>query len=331
MPLFRVDYSRPGRGVDKDEPELTGLSRFFTIFMRRFSKFVKLNLTFMIPFAVCVGMMVGLIFMPLQRYTLELQLSDSILRLSLWDLYVVPLPIILLMPFIFGMMVVARRLTNEEYCFIWSEFWHGVKDNWKQGLVNGVMVYIFYAVLSFAIVYYCNSLSEHWFNFIPLALVLLMLVAFLLAELYIPLLATSVKLKLIPLVKNALIFGIISLVKNLIVIVIIAGLFALLYFSQIMGLTLFAAMILVIVIFFSFIAYLVSYNCYPMIRDYIVKPYERKEKAANAPEVQKSEENFEYEHDELDDDDEEPEYVYYNGKMIKREELEEQFRKFDSK
>lgn len=52
LSLFKINYDKPGRGVEKDEPEKSAVMNFFTIFFRRLSKFVQLNFIFMIPCAL---------------------------------------------------------------------------------------------------------------------------------------------------------------------------------------------------------------------------------------------------------------------------------------
>lgn len=321
MSFLRPNYDRPGKGVEKDEPELSGAAKFFTIFFRRLSKFAQLNLTFMIPVVGVLLLMLVVYIMPVQRYSLEITMASNIVKLSLWELYAVPLPLILLAPFHTGVMVVTKRLANEEYAFVWSEYWKGVKDNWKQGLLNGILCYLAYLILSFSIIYYYNQLTAQWFNFIPLALVLLLLIVFVLAELYIPLMIVSVDLKFTHIVKNSIIFGIMSLFKNLLTIIILAAVLVVMFFMQTMGLTIILCGIFVATLFFSFTAYVVTFFGYPMIRDYVIKPFDRKEEASNAIEVQKDTSNYEYQNDELDDDDS-LEYVYYNGRLVKKDEIE---------
>lgn len=319
MSIFRPDYNRPGRGVEKDE-QVSPVAKFFLVFFRRLSKFITLNLTFLIPVTAVILMIAGLLMAPVHRLALEIHLPSNILQLSLWDLYVVPLPLILLAPFHTGVMVVTKRLANEEYAFIWSEYWQGVKDNWKQGLLNGILCYLAYVIFSFSLVYYFNTMSDGALTFIPLAFSILLLIVFVLAELYIPVLMVSVELKFIPLVKNAIIFGIMNFFKNLLTLGMLLVVCAVLYCTQMTGLSLMIGLFFIISLFFSVTAYITTYMTYPMINDYIIKPYKKKEEASTAAHVQQNTSDFEYEQDELDDDDG-PEYVFYNGKMVHRDEL----------
>lgn len=319
MSIFRPDYNRPGRGVEKDE-QVSPAAKFFLVFFRRLSKFITLNLTFLIPLTVVILMIAGLLVAPVRRLALEIHLPSNILQLSLWDLYVVPLPLVLLAPFHTGVMVVTKRLANEEYAFIWSEYWQGVKDNWKQGLLNGILCYLAYVIFSFSLVYYFNTMSDGALNFIPLAFSILLLIVFVLAELYIPVLMVSVDLKFIPLVKNAIIFGIMNFFKNLLTLGMLLVVCAVLWCTQMTGLSLMIGLFFIISLFFSVTAYITTYMAYPMINDYIIKPYKKKEEASTAAHVQQNTSDFEYEQDELDDDDG-PEYVFYNGKMVHRDEL----------
>ncbi len=322
LSLFKINYDKPGRGVEKDEPEKSAVMNFFTIFFRRLSKFVQLNFIFMIPCALIAALMFGLFLLPVPRYEMALTLSSSIIKLQLWEVYVVPMPIVLLAPFYAGVMVVVRRMANKEYVFPWAEYWQGVKDNWKQFLINGIFCYIAYVVLSFSIIYYSGELSSGWFNFIPFALVLILVVLLVFSQLYAPVLMVSVDIKLKPLYKNSLIFAIMGVFRNILIVVLyVALLFLYFYVVPMMGLTLLIGFALLITIIPVFVAYINVYICYPMIDSYIIKPYEKKEEVKNDPVVQPSTEDFKYIADELDENRDESEYVYYNGRLVKRDEI----------
>ena len=79
MSIFRPDYNRPGRGVEKDE-QVSPVAKFFLVFFRRLSKFITLNLTFLIPLTVVILMIAGLLVAPVHRLALEIHLPSSTLH-----------------------------------------------------------------------------------------------------------------------------------------------------------------------------------------------------------------------------------------------------------
>lgn len=317
------NYAKPGPGVRKDEEEKSVWLKFFIVFKRRLSKFMQLNLIFMLPILGVAALMFCILFLPVPRYAMQFTLGETIFSLKLWELYVVPMPLMLLSPFVGGLMVVSRRLANEEYAFVWSEYWKGVKENWKQFLANGIFLYVMYFLLSFSFIYYSGNLSDNFLSFIPYAMIILVTVLLVFSQYYVSVMIVSVNLKLTHIYKNALIFAIMGLGRNLLLTVIFAALVVLLWMAQIMGLTLLIALAVIILLLFSFIAYTTSYLTYPLVKRYIIDPFENKDIVKNAPEVQPStDENFDYLQDELDGGEENNEqYVYVNGKLVKRDSL----------
>lgn len=268
MGLFG-NYTKVGPGVSKDEDEeRSAFQMFFIRFKRRLSKFAILNLTFMIPTAVIAIIMAFLYFYTGTRYNISVVVDEVVLaEFSLWDRYVFTLPLILLSPFWGGMMVVARRLSQGEYSFVWSEYWEGVRDNFGQFLANGIVLYILYTLLSFSFTYYLAYASVNMLYYIPVGLITFAIALLLLAQIYVSLIIVSIELPLMQIYKNSLIFAVLGIKKNFFYILTLAVL-ALISLLHILVLILFPAIIAC-----SMIAYANSYICYPVLKKYIIDPY----------------------------------------------------------
>ncbi|MBP5618176.1 MAG: hypothetical protein J6X61_03390, partial [Clostridia bacterium] len=119
--------------------------------------------------------------------------------------------------------------------------------------------------------------------------------------------------------KNAFYFSVICLWRNLFMILISVLWFLLFFFAYIFGMANPVIMSLtftfLIIVFFSFWFYFISYMTYPSILKYIVDPYYAKLKKdkeeAKAEEPEEAEEKP-------------PEYVYHNGRMVHRSVLEQE-------
>lgn len=206
------NYDKPGPGVDKDEPKKAAPVRFFEILWRKLSKLVQLNLTFMIPFIVVIALMVGVFLLPIPHF---LYATSFFGVLDLYILYAVTLPLILLSPFTCGLAYVTRNFAREEHAFVWSDFWDAVKNNWKPALLNGVIVYLAYVILSFSIFFYSTRVSDNWMFMIPLAVCCILSILMLFAQYYIPVMIVTFDLKLRHIYRNAFIFSIMGLLRNL--------------------------------------------------------------------------------------------------------------------
>lgn len=315
------NYDKPGPGVSKDEPKKAAPIRFFEILWRKLSKLIQLNLIFMIPFIVMVALMVGIFLLPLPHFAFYSAVAGS---LDLYLLYAVPLPVILLAPFITGMAYVTRNFAREEHAFVWSDFWDAVKGNWKASLLNGVVCYVAYVVMSFGLLFYSNMANDNWIYFIPLAVCGLLAFVFLFSQYYVPVMIVTFDLKLRHIYKNAAIFSVLGLLRNFMITIILTAMVVATIFCP--GQFLFIPFFLLILIIPSFISYLCSFATYSILDTYLIQPFYQKETAANTPNPNAEEgESFSFELDELDDeDDDAPKYVYVNGRLIDKKLLKEE-------
>lgn len=324
MPLFRIyNYDKPGKGVSKDEPQKSALANFFSIFGGRLTKLMQLNLLFMVPFIVILALSLVLFFLPITRYDLIFVKGSVTYQFSLWNFYVVPLPMILLSPFFAGLTYVTRNFARREHAFIYMDSKEAVAKNWKQFLANGVLTYLLYVLLSFADIYYFASMNESWVYGIPFAICVMATLIFVFASYYVPVMMLMFDLKLGQIYKNALIFSILGIVRNLI----IAGVTVVLLFVGWKCLTYNLLTVLLLLLFivllaFSFYSFLVNYCVYPIIEKYLIIPYYGEHKDNQPSDFKCKYERNEDEEESNDDDLPQSEYVYYNGRLMKREDLQ---------
>lgn len=325
MPLFRIyNYDKPGKGVSKDEPQKSALANFFSIFGGRLTKLMQLNLLFMVPFIVILALSLVLFFLPITRYDLIFVKGSVTYQFSLWNFYVVPLPMILLSPFFAGLTYVTRNFARREHAFIYMDSKEAVAKNWKQFLANGVVTYLLYVLLSFADIYYFASMNESWVYGIPFAVCVMATLIFVFASYYVPVMMLMFDLKLGQIYKNALIFSILGIVRNLIitgvtVVFLFVGWKCLTYNL----LTVLLLLLFIVLLAFSFFSFLVNYCVYPIIEKYLIIPYYGEHKDDQPSDFKfKYERNEEDEEENNDDDLPQSEYVYYNGRLMKREDLQ---------
>lgn len=319
------NYNKPGPGVNKDEPPKAAPIRFFQIFLRKFGKLVQANLIFMLPTAVVAALMVALYMFPTHIF-LNVPSDGGSLTLDAWAMYVTPLPLILLFPFMAGLTFISRNFAREEHAFVWSDFWDAVKNNWKYFLLNGVILYAAYFILSFSMIYYYNGAYEQKLYYVPFWLCIVITLILLFAQYYLPVIFITFDLKFGHAFKNALIFTMAGLWRNLLLTIILGALVLLIIgVIPIMPLTVMLLIFLFVFIFFSFCSFLINFTIYPVIDRYMIKPYERQleeAKQGSAPEGSDAGELYELE-DEDEDDEEEDQYVYTNGKLVKKSDLKE--------
>ncbi|WP_417104678.1 DUF624 domain-containing protein [Hominenteromicrobium sp.] len=276
----------------------------------------------MIPFIVVIALMVGVFLLPVPHF---LYATSFFGVLDLYILYAVTLPLILLSPFTCGLAYVTRNFAREEHAFVWSDFWDAVKNNWKPALLNGVIVYLAYVILSFSIFFYSTRVSDNWMFMIPLAVCCILSILMLFAQYYIPVMIVTFDLKLRHIYRNAFIFSIMGLLRNLMITAILAGLFIAFLFCPAAFVVI--PLLLVFIFLCAFISYLTSFATYSLLDTYLIQPFYKKEAEAKDAEIRvaKDGDTFNFDNDELDDDDDDkPQYVYVNGRLIDRKIMEQE-------
>ena len=307
---FRLfNYDKPGPGVSKDEPPKPPFIRFWQIFFRKWTNFIKINFLFLIPFIVVLALI----------YFLNVYVSTQPL--------IFLTPVILLYPVAVGITYVTRNYAREEHAFILSDFWDALKGNLKFSLINGVICYLMFCFMMIAFPFYYQMSSENGFYYVPLAICAMITLLFIFAQYYIPIMIVTFDLKFRELYKNAFIFAILGLWRNFLLTIlyalIAAATIVLLLWNYLALLFVFLCAILIT---FSFCSYLGSFIVYPLIDKMMIKPYyarqaaiERGEDPDKITAASLAEEEDESRGEEMDDEDE-PEFVFINGKLVRKKE-----------
>lgn len=205
-------YQKPGPGVSKDAPQKPPVQRFFEVLFRKFFELVKLNLLFLVPFAVVailsylVGLVTGQAF--------------------LWNL-----PFVLLSPFLAGLTFVTRNYAREEHAFIASDFKDAVLLNWKQFSIHGIICYVLVSLITFCIrFYYTLAASQGTLFMVLFGVSIAVFLVFIFMQYYIPLMIVTFDLSLKQIYKNAFIFAIVGLWRNILLTAIFGAILFLNYF-----------------------------------------------------------------------------------------------------
>jgi uncharacterized membrane protein YesL len=171
-----LDYSKPGKGVYKNQPQRSRFAFFWVLFQRKFWVLIQLNLLYLI---FC-------------------------------------LPVVTIGPATAAMSYILRQFVNERPVFLLSDFWEQFCQNWKQSLAFSVIQALFIAVMAVSFQYYYYSALEHTWVFAVLGLCFVIILLSVFASFYIYLMIVTLDLKLSAIIKNAFIFAILGLKTNFI-------------------------------------------------------------------------------------------------------------------
>ena len=169
------DYTKPGKGVRKDEPQKKRIVHFFELFFRKFWKLIQLNLLYLL---FCI-------------------------------------PIVTIGPATAGFTYVLRNMANEQPIFLFSDFWDAFKQNWKQSFAYSLLMLICTILVTVSVKFYTYNLDAHKWMYVPAALSLFVALVLILMSFYVMLMIVTLDLPLKAILKNAAILSIVCLKTNL--------------------------------------------------------------------------------------------------------------------
>jgi len=170
------NYSKPGKGVYKNEPERSHFVKFWVLVQRKFWNLLQLNLLYLL---FCI-------------------------------------PIVTIGPATCGMTYILRQYANEQPVFLVSDFWDNFKQNFKQGLVFGLIQIIISVVLTVSIQFYFMNVREHAWMYVALGLCFLVALITTFISYYVYLMIVTLDLPLKNIIKNGFIFAVLGVKRNFI-------------------------------------------------------------------------------------------------------------------
>lgn len=271
----------------------SAFSRFFLYF----PKLLLAGLLFSVPLAFFTGIFVLISYL------------TGFNNVIVWGLGIIPS-----MPFLSGLITVIRKLAVEKRDIkITNTFFAAVKDNFAKMLINGITAYLITACSFFAILYYYTlSVDDAVFRSV-LTLYLIFTLLLIVMMYYVPIMTVTYELKLKDIYKNSflLVFGKIlrNLIATLFVAVIATGALLLITFSKGIwfGISVGFVTALLPMISVYIIISIISKGLQETVGEFVI------------PEKKHiSEEELAYEKTAVENDNSESDYVFVNGRMIKK-------------
>ncbi len=290
------DYTKPGKGVEKGEPEKKGIARFGQLYFRKFWKYLQLNLLYFItciPALLLYWFMFVSYFAPMfQSLITTQQVTAEQVYMSVNILAIASAVIIVLLfggsPCAAGFHYVLRNYVREEHSWLWSDFWRRTGQNLKQAFAMFAIDLVVVNLLLFGIRFYHQMAATagpmHLLYVFLLALIVFVFVIYAVMHQYIWTMIVTFELKLKQIVKNAFLLTVMAFPRN-ILFIIVSVIFAvgvyLLYFylSPLIG------AIVTIFLLMSIYGLTMQMFSYPVIRKFMLDPLEETESEYNAVDI----------------------------------------------
>lgn len=271
------DYTKEGKGVDKNAPKKRGFFAFFELFFRKFWRLIKLNLIYIlacVPTALIVFLVGGYVsgmFLGNASDMLKSEPTLSVLLDMGIRLYFVLIFSVLwgMGPVSCGYTYVLRNYSREEHSWMFSDFLQHTKNNFKQSIVVWA-VDIFAFVAMFCAYGFYNAQSGALFYLKYMILCIFFIYTFM--HFYIYQMIITFKLSLKDVYKNSLLLALGKLPRNFLIFVMILfvhmGLpYFIILFSGGSPAALMIFVLLEILILPSFTGFAENFSVYSVIRD----------------------------------------------------------------
>lgn len=294
------DYTKEGPGVEPDEPQKGPFLEFFTLYFRKFWKFMTLSIMFVIfnlP-GILLALLASTILLPslfpflsidslIQSVqSLNIEFAEGVTAETIGSLYNVIFMIMLglgLVAFQYfvvgptqaGLTLIHRNFARGEHSFLWWDFKDGFKDNWKQSLIASLAG----TVLCFLIInayYFYGQAVTGIFGTMLRTLLIILLLLLTIAQMYVYQMMVTFDLPLKHIFKNALLFSILRLPFNigiilaLLVVNAVIPVAVLLFLPDVRALFIIAAYFVFFA--FSFSMFLINYFVNRQLMRFMIQP-----------------------------------------------------------
>lgn len=293
------------------------LTQFFTQFFHNLPKLLLTNLLFAVPFAAFFAIFYLIsTFVPID---------------SKFILFLTAIP---LFPFYAGVtQVTSHMVRGEEDVAVFQNFVLGLKENFFRFLLHGVLLYAAIIFSWFSIFLYLQLAEIHKFFYVLLVISIIIAIVLLFAFFYIPAMTVTFDLSLKNIYKNSILMSFGELKHNIIAV------FGLFIVSLICATALFCcgngiALMIVTAILALFIvpsiaSFIINSAIYKNMYSMIVNGTKKVDEIDKKIENRKKGQFFDLEPDkpfvpeefndlEIDDTKDGDEYIFHNGKMVKR-------------
>ncbi len=165
---------------------------------------------------------------------------------------------------------VMRNIIKGDPSMVFSDIKYSIKKNWKQGLLLGIIDFLFIILIVYDLLLFYFSSSIQIYNFF-FGVMLIIAMIYTIMRFYMYIMLVTFDLSIYKIIKNAFIFSILGFKRNITAFIGIILTFAINYFIFIFATPLGIALpVLVLVSFTNFMG---VYAAYPKIKEIMIDPY----------------------------------------------------------
>lgn len=282
----------------------------FSIYFKNLPKLLLANLLFAVPFVLFTGLF---------------NFLGS--KLQVMSIFVALLCVVFVTPFFAGITLVTRNLVRDEsVTSIVKLFFKGIKENYKKFIFHGIVLYFAVLACYFSVALYWNLSKTSGLFYLPLVLTSIITLACVFAFYYIPVMTVTLDLPLKYIYKNSFLFSFGEFKNNLFATV---GLFILFLIGATTFLSVWWLLLIFIVLFLpSTASFIVNFYVYDDMMSLNESKAEKSQEIQDKIKIQNDKlhkenienvvEKLDFSSLDLDENKDGEEFLYFNGKMLKR-------------
>ena len=278
---FFNNYTKPGKGVSKEDVQKSGIGLYFDILLRRFWKFISINVLYIltsIP-AIIISFFIANYFLLRIPFPENLVASEEF-AITFLLLHILFTVVILQAtgsgPASVAQTFVVRKYVKDTHAWIWSDFVNSFKQNFRHGAVVYIINVVAFFMITFGYLFYrYNDIMPGTISFVFSTLTLLLGLVFCIMQKYVYVLVSGFQLKIKHVYKNAFILAIVGLKWNLFSAVVIGSmLYGMAYlYTSMTG----VAFAVILCFYFTLVNFTQTFITNNVVKKYLEEPALEKE------------------------------------------------------
>ncbi len=295
-----------GKGVSKLTKR--SFSHCLSVFFNKIFLLIKSNILFCLftlPLAALAVIIAFVVFPDVNLFELKFEVS------FVFQIMLIPLPLAFVGPAVCGLTKVTRDIGREEHVELIKDFFITYKRCFFKSIIISLLQYVFYIAAFFAFIVY-------WGEWLFFCVSMIATIYFVLMQKYIYIMLVSTELSVFKMYKNAILLVLAGFKKTMAILLITAIFIILLLLNFSATLYVNLALILtglyLLLIHFSASRFFENYYAFDVMIKYVVEPFYN-----NGEEKPKAKPQLDNKYTDDSIEKEKSEYVYINGKLVKRE------------
>ncbi|MBO5454618.1 MAG: DUF624 domain-containing protein [Clostridia bacterium] len=265
------NYSKPGKGVNKNEKQKKGIALFQELFTRKFWSYLLLNVIYFI--SALPGMI--LVWIPIYGSLIDLSGASTSEHFSAMAGFAAVISLFLsvifsLSPLSSGYYYILRRYTDEEHAWVIGDFFGKFKENWKKSLIIYIIdiVLIWICVFSLRLYWILMATQAYIVALITIFVIALVIYAVMVPYKWIQLVTVDLKLK--DIYKNAL-FMVLGVLRVTFTYIVMSAFYGLLLYYLFVSAPLYGILFMIL-LGFAVYGLMQAIATYPTVKKHIVEP-----------------------------------------------------------